>query len=75
MPVPPASGPLMTSTCFERACQILVNAYATGKPLRVLSDAVAERTARDWESIADFSIAHFEEMKKVLDGEDPSYRD
>lgn len=60
---------------LERACQILVNAYATGKPLRVLSDAVAERTARDWESIADFSIAHFEEMKKVLDEEDPSYRD
>jgi len=59
---------------MERACQILVNAYATGKALRVLSDDVAEKTATDWESIADFSIAHFEEMKLVLDREEPDYR-
>lgn len=60
---------------LERACQILVNAYATGKPINVLSDQVAERTARDWEGIRDFSIAHFEEMKRVLDEASPSYRD
>ncbi len=60
---------------LERACQILVNAYATGKPINVLSDAVAERTARDWEGIRDFSIAHFEEMKRILDVEEPSYRE
>ena len=60
---------------IERACQILVQAYGTGRPLNVLSDEVAEMTARDWEGIADFSVAHFEEMKAVLDKEDPSYRD
>lgn len=60
---------------IERACQILVQAYSTGQPLNVLDDDIAERTARDWEGIADFSIAHFEEMKLILDGEDPSYRD
>jgi ribulose-5-phosphate 4-epimerase/fuculose-1-phosphate aldolase len=60
---------------IERACQILVQAYGTGQPLNVLSDEVAETTARDWEGITDFSIAHFEEMKAVLDREDPSYRD
>jgi ribulose-5-phosphate 4-epimerase/fuculose-1-phosphate aldolase len=58
---------------LERACQVLVQAYATGQPLKVLPDAVAEDTAQDWEQIADFSIAHFEEMKCVLDAEDPSY--
>jgi ribulose-5-phosphate 4-epimerase/fuculose-1-phosphate aldolase len=58
---------------MERACQVLVNAYATGQPLSVLSDEVAEKTARDWEGIANFSIAHFEEMKRILDKEDPSY--
>ncbi|QOZ08080.1 class II aldolase and adducin N-terminal domain-containing protein [Bradyrhizobium sp. CCBAU 51765] len=58
---------------LERACQILVQAYATGQPLRVLPDAVAESTAQDWEQITDFSIAHFEEMKCILDAEDPSY--
>ncbi|WP_438390328.1 class II aldolase and adducin N-terminal domain-containing protein [Caballeronia sp. DA-9] len=60
---------------IERACQILHLAYATGRPLNVLSDQVAEKTARDWEGITDFSIAHFEEMKRILDKEDPSYAD
>lgn len=60
---------------MERACQILVNAYATSQPLNVLPDDVAEKTAQDWEGIADFSIAHFEEMKRLLDKEDPSYAD
>jgi ribulose-5-phosphate 4-epimerase/fuculose-1-phosphate aldolase len=58
---------------MERACQVLVQAYATGQPLKVLPDDVAEKTAQDWEQITDFSIAHFEEMKRILDAEDPSY--
>ena len=58
---------------LERACQILVQAYATGQPLKVLPDEIAESTAQDWEQITDFSIAHFEEMKRILDAEDPSY--
>jgi ribulose-5-phosphate 4-epimerase/fuculose-1-phosphate aldolase len=60
---------------IERACQIQVQAYATGQPLKILPDDVAERTAQDWESITDFSIAHFEEMKAILHAEDPSYAD
>ena len=58
---------------LERACQVLVQAYSTGRPLKVLPDEIAENTAQDWEKITDFSIAHFEEMKRVLDDEDPSY--
>lgn len=58
---------------LERACQVLVQAYSTGRPLKVLPDEVAESTAQDWEQITDFSTAHFEEMKRVLDDEDPSY--
>lgn len=60
---------------IERACQILVNAYATGREISVLSDDVAERTAQDWEGIRDFSIRHFEEMKLILDREEPDYAD
>lgn len=60
---------------IERACQILVQAYSTGRPLNVLPDDVAEKTAQDWEGIRDFSVAHFEEMKLILDREDPSYAD
>jgi len=58
---------------IERACQVLVQAYATGQPLKVLPDDVAEKTAQDWEQLTDFSIAHFDEMKRILDAEDPSY--
>jgi ribulose-5-phosphate 4-epimerase/fuculose-1-phosphate aldolase len=58
---------------IERACQVLVQAYATGQPLKVLPDDVAEKTAQDWEQLTDFAIAHFEEMKRILDAEDPSY--
>ncbi|TDV34408.1 ribulose-5-phosphate 4-epimerase/fuculose-1-phosphate aldolase [Paraburkholderia caballeronis] len=58
---------------LERACQILATAYATNRPLHILTDEVAEKTARDWEGIRDFSLAHFEEMKRILDREDPSY--
>jgi ribulose-5-phosphate 4-epimerase/fuculose-1-phosphate aldolase len=58
---------------LERACQTLVLAYSTGQKLNVMSDAVAERTARDWDLYSDSAFAHFEEMKKVLDRKDPSY--
>ncbi|WP_213881070.1 class II aldolase and adducin N-terminal domain-containing protein [Pseudomonas sp. dw_358] len=60
---------------LERACQILVTAWSTGQPLRVLSDEVAERTARGWEGIADFSQQHFEEMKQMMIDADPSVLD
>lgn len=58
---------------LERACQILAIALSTGRPLNILSPEIAERTAQDWEGIRDFSRAHFEEMKLILDREDPSY--
>nr|WP_036619950.1 class II aldolase and adducin N-terminal domain-containing protein [Pantoea sp. GM01] len=60
---------------LERACQILVQAYATQQPLKVLSAGVAEKTAQDWEGIRDFSLAHFNEMKRILDREEPDYAD
>ena len=58
---------------LERACQTLVLAYSTGKPLNVMSDKVAERTAHDWDLYTESAFVHFEEMKKVLDRKDPSY--
>lgn len=56
---------------IERACQILSIAYATQQPLKILDHQVAEKTALDWESIEDFSEAHFSEMKNMLLREDP----
>ncbi|MFT7372928.1 MAG: ribulose-5-phosphate 4-epimerase/fuculose-1-phosphate aldolase [Oleiphilaceae bacterium] len=60
---------------LERACQIFVTALSTGQPLNVLSDDVAEKTARDWEKIEDFSRQHFEEMKALIIQQDPSVLD
>jgi len=60
---------------LERSCQILVTALSMGKPLNVLSDEVAEKTARAWEGISDFSRQHFEEMKLLMIKQDPSLLD
>jgi ribulose-5-phosphate 4-epimerase/fuculose-1-phosphate aldolase len=62
---------------FERACETYVTALATGLPLRIASDEVAETTAGQWEDyiqrvgIAD---AHLRELRKILDHEEPDYR-
>ncbi len=58
---------------LERACQTLVLAYSTGQKLNVMSDSIAEKTARDWDFYTDSASVHFDEMKKVLDRKDPSY--
>jgi ribulose-5-phosphate 4-epimerase/fuculose-1-phosphate aldolase len=58
---------------LERACRTLVLAYSTGQTLNILPPGAAEQTARDWERCQPYGRAHFEEMKRVLDDEDPSY--
>ncbi len=59
---------------LERACETLVTAYMTGKELRVASDAVAAKTARQWVEYPDFGEHHFAELKAILDEEEPDYR-
>ncbi len=62
---------------FERACETYITALATGKPLRVVSDEVAETTARQWEDYRDrisLGDAHLAEIKAILDREEPDYR-
>lgn len=58
---------------LERASQILIQAYSTGQALNILDDDIAEKTAKDWEKIEDFSLTHFEEMKSMLMKEDSSF--
>jgi ribulose-5-phosphate 4-epimerase/fuculose-1-phosphate aldolase len=58
---------------LERACQTLVLAYSTGQPLHIMSHEVAERTAREWEDYGEMDVAHFEEMKLLLDARDATY--
>jgi hypothetical protein len=38
-----------------------------------LPDAVAEKTAREWEHYPGFAEAHLRELRAILDDEDPGY--
>ena len=58
---------------LERACRNMILAYQTGQKLHVMSDTVAEKTAREWEADRDQFHSHFSEMKTILDDKDPSY--
>lgn len=59
---------------LERACETLVTAYMTGRPLRVATDEVAATTARQWVEYPNFAENHFRELKAILDEEEPGYR-
>jgi ribulose-5-phosphate 4-epimerase/fuculose-1-phosphate aldolase len=58
---------------FERAAETYIRALQTGQPLRVLSDEVAEKTAREWEDYPDSATAHLAELKAILDAEGSDY--
>lgn len=60
---------------FEKAAQTVLLALGTGRPLAVMSDAVAAHTAEGWKAYAGMADAHFSHLKSVLDREEPDYRD
>ena len=62
---------------FERACETYITALMTGKPLRVVSDAVAEKTAQQWQDYihrVGLGAAFLSEIRVILDREEPDYR-
>jgi len=62
---------------FERACRNYITALMTRQPLRVASDAVAEKTARQWEEYSDSFGAcdvYLREIREILDREEPDYK-
>jgi ribulose-5-phosphate 4-epimerase/fuculose-1-phosphate aldolase len=60
-------------TYFERAAETYIRALQTGQALRVLPDAIAEKTAMEWETYPGFAEAHLREIKAMLDDESPGY--
>ncbi len=60
---------------LERAAKTMILAYSTGQPLSVLDDEMAEKTAAGWDEFRESAFAHFDEMKAILDREDPTYRE
>ncbi|MNQ52801.1 Decarboxylase NovR [compost metagenome] len=59
---------------FERACETYITALATGRPLRIASDEVARKTARQWLDYPDFAERHFAALRRILDREEVEYR-
>ena len=58
---------------FERSAETYIRALQTGKALRVLPDAIAEKTAQEWEAYPGFAEAHLRELKAILDEECVGY--
>lgn len=58
---------------FERAAETYIRALQTGRPLRMLPDAVAEKTAREWQDYPDAGTAHLAELRAILDAEGSDY--
>lgn len=58
---------------FERAAETYIRALQTGMKLRVLSDEIAEKTARELEAYTEPGKAHLAEIKAILDAEGSDY--
>ena len=58
---------------FERAAETYIRALQTGQPLRVLSDEIAEKTARELEAYPEQDTRHLAELKAILDDEGADY--
>jgi ribulose-5-phosphate 4-epimerase/fuculose-1-phosphate aldolase len=58
---------------FERAAETYIRALQTGRPLRILSDEVAEKTASELEDYPDQSDRHLAELMAILDNEGANY--
>ena len=60
---------------FERAAGTYVRALQTGRPLRVLDGATAERTAREIETYPEQAERHFDDLKAILEREGSDHAD
>ena len=58
---------------FERAAETYIRALQTGQPLRVLSDEIAEKTAREIEDYPSQANRHLAELMAILEEEGSNY--
>ena len=58
---------------FERAAGIYIQALHTGRPLSVLADEVAAKTAQLLEAYPEQDERHFSELKSILEHEGSDY--
>jgi ribulose-5-phosphate 4-epimerase/fuculose-1-phosphate aldolase len=58
---------------LERAARTLLTCYSTARELSIVSDEIAALTERQWRDYGQLSVDHFDNLKAILDSEDPSY--
>lgn len=58
---------------FERAAEVYIRALQTGRPLRILSDAIAEKTGHELTNYPEAGVHHLAELKAILDSEGSDY--
>jgi ribulose-5-phosphate 4-epimerase/fuculose-1-phosphate aldolase len=58
---------------LERACQVQILAMQTGQPLNVMPDALAQSTHDQFANFTINAELHLEEVKRILDEQEPSY--
>jgi len=71
-------GPTVSATFddlyyLERACMQQVLAMSTGKPLRLVPDDIAEKTARQMAGESQQAALHLEALKRILDRDEPGW--
>ncbi|MEM6422824.1 MAG: class II aldolase/adducin family protein [Pseudomonadota bacterium] len=59
---------------FEKAAETYILALQTGRELNIASEAVAEKTARQWDDYPGLGEKHLSAVRDVLDSEAPDYR-
>lgn len=58
---------------FEKGAETYMRALSTGRPLAIASEAVAEKTAQQWEMETHFGDIHLTAIRSVLDREGQDY--
>ena len=71
-------GPTVSATFddlyyLERACMQQVLAMGTGKPLRLVPDAIAAKTGRQMNQESQQAALHLEALKRLLDRDEPGW--
>lgn len=61
---------------FEKACETYMTVLSTNAELNIVDSKIAEKTAQEWENYpVNMGQQHLDEIKKILDKEDISYRE
>ncbi|MBD2607031.1 class II aldolase/adducin family protein [Scytonema hofmannii FACHB-248] len=59
---------------LEKVAQIQLLALSSRQKLDIIPDEIAAKTRKQWIQYRDFSLAHLDELKKILDAQEPDYK-